>query len=62
MVLHSFFSYLVKHQSIESQAERQHQVKEQHYNTDQCLHDLSKHHNIDANTLKPEEDIDYTSH
>lgn len=64
LVLHNldyffFFSYLVEHQSMERQAECQHQVKEQHYDTDQCSHDLPKHHNIDANTLKPGEAGDY---
>lgn len=45
--------YLVEHESIKGQTERYHQEKEQHYNTDERLHDFPKHHNIDADTLKP---------
>lgn len=44
---------------MERQTERQHQVHEQHDNTDECLHDLPKHHNIDADTLKPGKTRDY---
>lgn len=40
---------------MEGQTESQHQVEEQQHNTDQCLHNLPEHHNIDANSLKPEE-------
>lgn len=45
-------TYLVQHQSVESQTERKHQVEEEQHDPEQRLQDLNKHHNIDADTLK----------
>lgn len=52
-VFFNIFSYVVEHESIEGQTERQHQVQKQHHDSKQCFHDLPKHNNIDANALKP---------
>lgn len=49
------YSYLVEHQSVESQTKCKQQVYEEHYDAYQRLHDLPKHHNVNPHSLKSKE-------